>query len=107
MSARTNDGRRLTNVHAPSIVFRPPSRLFNLFTVLMLLCGLCACSPTALEAASPLPTLAAPLLPTRTSIPTETPLPPTPPPTVTPVPTLIPTVAVSTDGWREVRSGVQ
>src|SRR5512147_387325 len=68
---------------------------------------LTACSPAALEAASPLPTAEAPLLPTRTLMPTETPLSPTPQPTVTPVPTLMPTVAPSIDGWREVRSGLQ
>ncbi|CAG0946824.1 hypothetical protein ANRL1_03318 [Anaerolineae bacterium] len=77
-----------------------------LFLALLVL--LTACAPGALEAASPPTTVPdAPLLPTRTVVPTLTPLPPAPTATVTPAPTPIPTVAVSPDGWQEIRSGVQ
>ena len=61
----------------------------------------------ASAASSPLPTLAAPLLPTRTSLPTITPTPTAIPPTPKPSPTLMPTVApITADGWQTIRSGV-
>ena len=68
---------------------------------------LTACAPGALEAASPLPAVEPPLLPTRTAAPTATAIPPTPAPTITPAPTLIPTVTASPDGWQLIRSGVE
>ncbi len=54
----------------------------------------------------PTATVGAPPLAPRTTQPTITPLPTdtnTPP---APKPTLLPTVSISTDGWREIRSGV-
>jgi hypothetical protein len=76
-------------------------KILGLSILAMLL--LSACGSTA-AASSPLPTEVAPLLPTRTPLPTIAPTrTPAPEPTLTP----IPTVALLSDGWQEVRSGVQ
>jgi hypothetical protein len=80
-----------------------------LISCLMMLM-LAACEGTTQAASSPLamPTLAGPLLPTRTLTPTSTPIvTATPSPTLKPSPTLIPTVApLTADGWQTVRSGI-
>lgn len=84
------------------------------FRVLLMLAGclimlaLTACEATTSAASSPLelPTLPAPLLPTRTLIPTLTPT-VTPIPTLQPSPTVMPTVtSLTADGWQTVRSGI-
>jgi len=67
---------------------------------------LAACAPAS-AASSPLPTLAAPPLSTRTPLPTIAPTPTGIPPTPKPSPTLMPTVApITADGWQPIRSGV-
>lgn len=95
---QTTDNRRLTAVDR--------RRVTAWCLALLLLCALCACEATQ-AAPLPSPVAAAPLLPTRTPLPTVTPPPPTPVPTLTPTPTLMPTLAPSSDGWQEIRSGVQ
>ncbi|HTP08905.1 MAG TPA: phosphodiester glycosidase family protein [Anaerolineae bacterium] len=74
---------------------------------------LAACEATTNAASSPLTnvsalsTLAAPPLPTRTALPTIVPTATAIPPTATPSPTLVPTVvAMTSDGWQLIRSGV-
>ncbi len=69
--------------------------------------ALSACEATTSAASSPLPTLDAPALPTRTPLPTITPTPTANPPTPIPSPTLAPTVAALTaDGWQPIRLGI-
>jgi hypothetical protein len=80
--------------------------LYQVIFLCLLVIVLTACESTS-AASSPLPTLNAPLLPTRTLLPTNTPPPTSVPPTPNPSPTLIPTVALlTTDGWRPIRSGI-
>ncbi len=68
---------------------------------------LSACEATTSAASSPVPTFAAPVLPTRTAPPTTTPTVTAIPPTPKPSPTLMPTVApLTADGWQPIRSGV-
>jgi uncharacterized protein YigE (DUF2233 family) len=90
-------------------VSRETSRILHLAVGVLLLISclvLAACAPAS-AASSPLPTLAAPPLPTRTSLPTITPLATAIPPTPKPSPTLMPTVApITSDGWQPIRSGV-
>ena len=79
---------------------------FSLCLSVLVVLSVSACESTV-NAASPIMTPVAPLLPTRTLPPTLTPsATPTLPPFI-PTPTLIPTVAASVNGWQEVRSGVQ
>jgi hypothetical protein len=73
----------------------------------LVIIALSACEATTNAASSPLPTPAAPLLPTRTLLPTITPTSTALPPTPNPSPTLMPTVApLTADGWQPIRSGV-
>ena len=68
---------------------------------------LAACVTMTSAASSPLPTLDAPLLPTRAPLPTITPTSTTIPPTPKPSPTLMPTVApITVDGWQPIRLGI-
>jgi hypothetical protein len=69
---------------------------------------LSACESTV-NAAWPIATPDAPLLPTRTLSPTSTPIATSTRPSLTRtlMPTLIPTVPASVNGWREVRLGVE
>lgn len=76
--------------------------------VCALLMTMTACEATSRAASSPLPTLEAPLLATRTPRPTRTPQPaeamsPTPQPSPTRQPTVAPRTA---DGWQIIRSGL-
>ncbi len=80
--------------------------LLHLAALCCVVTAVSACEATS-AASSPLPTLDAPLLPTRTLLPTITPSPTSIPPTPKPSPTLLPTVApLTADGWQPIRSGV-
>ena len=88
----------------PTIIDR---RLIMSAVLGMAVIALSACEATTSAASSPLPTLDAPALPTRTPLPTITPAPTADPPTPIPSPTLAPTVAALTaDGWQPIRQGI-
>ncbi|CAG0937268.1 hypothetical protein TFLX_06189 [Thermoflexales bacterium] len=82
-------------------------RFFAIILGCLFILVLAACEATTRAASSPLPTLAAPLLSTRTPLPTRTPFATAIPPTLKPSPTRLPTVApITADGWQPIRSGI-
>jgi hypothetical protein len=82
-------------------------RFFAIILGCLFILVLAACEATTRAASSPLPTLAAPLLSTRTPLPTRTAFPTAIPPTLKPSPTRLPTVApITADGWQPIRSGI-
>jgi hypothetical protein len=86
-------------------IYKPRKTRRHVLVIVSLALLVSACEATS-AASLPTATWGAPALATRTPYSTITPLPTDTVEPQAPTPTLLPTVAVSADGWRDIRSGV-